>query len=224
MQKKERKTITTQESFSGQISFRGEPVPYKSTLERDFLIYQSFRKDVIDIVAKPIEIPFRKNGRTYYYTPDFFVQIKMHRGITGYDDRSFLVVVKPQEEWKKHWREWSIQWKAAMQWCKEQDFRFVIYDEGRIRHLAFENVQFLERYKNHEVDERVVAAILQQIELMGNTTIEYLLERFFKGYIYRPRGHQIIWHLMVRRKIGFDVWGDIKNEATEVWHEHTDFN
>ncbi|EOR02346.1 heteromeric transposase endonuclease subunit TnsA [Acinetobacter sp. ANC 3926] len=221
MLKQERKINPTWRSVSGQISFRGEAVPYESTLERDFLVYQSFRKDVIDIVAQPIVIPFRKNGRTYHYTPDFFVQVKMHRGISGYDDRSMLVEVKPQEEWKKHWRDWSIKWKAAMQWCKERDFRFAIYDEGRIRHLALENIQFLARYKNLAVDEREVAAILQQIELMGNTTVEYLLERFFKGYIYRPRGHQIIWHLMARQKIGFDVWSDIKNEATEVWHEPT---
>ena len=78
--KQVRKIKPTRRSISGHIAFKGNPIAFESSLERDFIIYQSFRNDVIDIVPQPISIPFSKNGRTYHYTPDFFVQMKADTG------------------------------------------------------------------------------------------------------------------------------------------------
>lgn len=200
-------------SITGFVSYRGEPLAYESTLERDFLIYHTFRQDVLDITPQPISIPFKKGGKTYQYTPDYFVQFK-HDGVIP----SLMVEVKYKDDWKAHWREWSDKWKAAMQFCKENGFRFAIYDEDRIRHQALENVNFLSGYKNLSVNRREIKAILQQIELRGHTTVEVLLELFFKGDLLRPQGKRVLWHLMSQNLIGFDIWEDIKSEKLEVWH------
>jgi hypothetical protein len=32
-----------------------------------------------------------------------------------------IVEVKPLSEWKENWRDWSDKWKAAIQYCREQD-------------------------------------------------------------------------------------------------------
>ena len=45
----------TRRSVSGQICFEGSYIPFESTLERDFLIFHTFRKDVIDLVAQPFQ-------------------------------------------------------------------------------------------------------------------------------------------------------------------------
>ena len=206
-------------SVTGFISYHGEPLAYESTLERDFLLYHAFLPNVLDIVPQPISIPFTKNGRTYEYTPDFFVQIKNDnpgRELCG--AKSMLVEVKPKEEWQANWRDWSDKWKAAIAYCEEHGFRFSIYDEDRIRHYGLDNVNFLSTYKNIRVERAEVKAVLDQIWMRGHTTVEVLLELFFKGDIYRPRGKQLLWHLMANKMIGFDLWEDVRSEKLGVWH------
>lgn len=207
----------TRRSVSGVYTHNGLSIPYESTLERDFVIFQTFRSNVLDVVAQPISIPFQKNSRKFNYTPDYFVHLD-----DGYHYRqelvkSLIVEVKPRSEWKKHWRDWSDKWKAAISYCKENNFSFKIYDESRIRHIGLENVNYVLRFRRIVCDESDIQLILNQVEMMGNTTIEYLLEKFFKGSIYRPQGKRVILHLLGTKRLGFDVWSEL-NEKTEVWH------
>lgn len=208
-----RKIPTNQKSVSGYVSYRGEPIAFESTLGRDFLIYQSFRDNVIDIMPQPISIPFKKNGRTCNYTPDYFVQVKLDCG------KSLLVDIKPKKEWQENWREHSNKWRSAIAFCKEQCFRFSIYDEDRIYHYAFDNLRFLSMYKNIAVSEDEVKAIIEDIRLRGFTTVEYILERYFKSELYRQHGRRLMWYLMINKLIKFDIWSDVRSEKLEVWFD-----
>ena len=211
--KQVRRIKPTRRSVSGHFNFKGSSIAYESSLERDFITYHAFRNDVINIVSQPISIPFTKNGRSYNYTPDFFVQLKPDAG------KSMIVEVKPKKEWQENWRDWSDKWKAAIVFCREQDFKFVICDEDRIRHLALDNINFLMRYKNTGFIEEEVMVVLKDVELRGCTTVEYILERYFKSHHYQQQGKQLIWHLMANNKVGFNIWGDIRDEKLEIWHE-----
>ena len=91
-------------------------------------------------MAQPISIPFIKNGIEYEYTPDFFVQFYTGGDYECYETKPMIVEVKPLSEWKENWRDWSDKWKAAIQYCREQDFRFKIYDENRIRNKALKSI------------------------------------------------------------------------------------
>lgn len=209
--KQVRKITKSYRSIVGQISYRGYPLPFESALERDFLVYHSFANSVLDITPQPISIPFKKNGRKYHYTPDYFVQLKGNQP-------SMLVEVKPREEWQKNWREWSAKWKAAMGYCREHGFVFHIYDEQRIRHLAFENVCFLQKYQNLNIDMKTVLTILKQIELMECTTVDYILNLWFDG-AYRQQGRLIMWYLMANKLVGFDLWDEnLTTDNAEIWH------
>ena len=211
--KQVRKIGPTRRSISGHVAFKGDSIAFESSLERDFIIYQSFRNDVIDIVSQPITIPFVKNGRNYKYTPDFFVQLEPVAG------KSLIVEVKPKTEWQTNWRDWSDKWKAAIKFCSERGFKFVIYDEDRIHHLALENINFLMRYRHTTVVSEEVKAVLQDIELSGSTTVEHLLERYFKSHLYHNKGKHLLWYLMANKMIGFNIWDDIRSEKLEIWHE-----
>lgn len=212
--KQVRKIKPTRRSISGNVSFKGTPIAFESSLERDFIIYHSFKNDVIDIVPQPIAIPFKKNGRNYEYTPDFFVQMAPDTG------KSLIVEVKPKKEWQENWRDWSDKWKATIVFCREQDFKFAIYDEDRIHHLALDNINFLMRYKNTSVVPEELRAILKDIEQRGCTTVEYILERYFKSHLYRQQGKHLIWYLMANKMIGFNIWSDIRSEELEIWYEY----
>lgn len=210
--KQVRKIKPTRRSISGHVSFKGQPIAFESSLERDFLIYHCFKEEVLDIVPQPICIPFKKNGRTYPYTPDFFVQRKDGSG------KSLIVEVKPKDEWQKNWREWSDKWKATIRYCKEHEFKFAIYDEDRIRHKALENINFIMRYKNIAVIQEEVDAVLFDISNRGNTRVDYILERYFKSALFRDEGKRLLWYLMANKVIGFNEWDDVRSEQLEVWY------
>lgn len=211
--KQVRKIPPVRRSISGHISYRGSPIAFESTLERDFLIYQSFRDDVLDIISQPASILFKKNGRTYRYTPDYFVQVKSDYG------RSLIVEVKPKSEWQNNWRDWSDKWKSAIAFCKEHNFKFSVMDEDRIRHDALANINFLLMYKNVAVAEEEVEAIIKDIKQRKSTTVSCILERYFKSDLYRQHGRRLMWHLMINKKIKFDIWSDVRSDDLEVWYE-----
>ncbi len=121
---KRRKIKPTRHSVSGFLSYQQKPVPYESMLERNFVLYQIYQEQVVEIISQPITLPFKLEGRSYVYTPDYLVKYANKKPI--------LVEVKPKIKWKKHWKEWKIKWKAAIKYCKQEGMTFHIWDESRI--------------------------------------------------------------------------------------------
>ena len=69
-------------------------------------MFQTFRTNVLEVIAQPVVIPFKKNGRAYKYTPGYY-----HDDGAEYRQeliKHLIVEVKPESEWKrKNWRDWS---------------------------------------------------------------------------------------------------------------------
>lgn len=212
--KQVRKIKPTRMSVSGRVPYKGNSVPYESTLERDLIIVHAFREDVKDIVAQPITIPFVKNGITYKYTPDFFIKF-----IEDFDKPNMIIEVKPYDLWQENWRDWSDKWKTMQRYCKDNGYIFHIYDESRIRNLALNNINLLMKFKNFAIEEEDQKAVLKQVRLMGTTTIDYLLTRFYTGSLLRNHGLRVIYHLLATKQLKFDLFIKI-NDLTEVWVDY----
>ena len=212
--KQVRKIKPTRMSVSGRVPYEGNSVPYESTLERDLIIVHAFREDVEDIVAQPITIPFVKNGITYKYTPDFFIKF-----IEDFDKPNMIIEVKPYDLWQENWRDWSDKWKTMQRYCKDNGYIFHIYDESRIRNLALNNINLLMKFKNFAIEEEDQKAVLKQVRLMGTTTIDYLLTRFYTGSLLRNHGLRVIYHLLATKQLKFDLFIKI-NDLTEVWVDY----
>lgn len=217
-----RKIKPTRRSMSGVVSFRGKkPIPYESTLERDFLLRTSFFLDVLDIVPQPVFIPFvARNGRQYTYTPDYLVWFRGGSAPYSLYPKPMLIEVKPEKEWRRHWRKWLPKWKAAHAYAREQGWVFHIYDESRIRgDQAMDNILFLERYKQKgwiypEEDNQL---ILKTVEEMGCAPVHYILTKWYSGNEWRrAEGLGNIWHLIATRRLDCDIHRPL-NEDTEVW-------
>ena len=212
-----RRIQPTRRSVSGVHAFRGETaVPYESTLERDLLIRLEFQRDVLDVVAQPVEIPFSmSNGRFFTYTPDFLVYFRL--GDRSYLDypRPLLIEVKPRSEWRAHWRDWLPKWKAAYRLAREKGWIFHVFDESRIRDVRLENIRFLERYERMQFPPEEGRQVFQTLGGMGGATVDYLLARHFTGP-WRAEGLALIWHLLATRQIDCDIARPL-NHATEVW-------
>ena len=97
--------------MSGIHSFRGERgIPFESTLERDFLIRTGFRLDVSEIIAQPIQIPFRTStGGDVTYTPDFLVIYRPEDPAHPEHRKPNLVEVKPERDWRRHRERWAVR-------------------------------------------------------------------------------------------------------------------
>lgn len=212
-----RKIKPTRRSVSGIYAFRGETaIPFESTLERDFLIRKEFCLAVLDIIPQPVQIPFvAANGQAYTYTPDFLVYYRLGNIEYGDYPKPVLVEVKPQAEWKKHWREWLPKWKAAYRYAKEQGWEFHIHDESRIRDQALGNIRFLERYKRMQFPVEESRWVIENVRQMGCTPFHYILARHFMG-IYKADGIAHIWHLLATRQLDCDITRPM-NDFTELW-------
>lgn len=212
--KQVRKIKPTRMSVSGRYPYKSDSIPYESTLERDLIIVHAFREDVKDIVAQPITIPFVKNGITYKYTPDFFIEF-----IKDADRPNMIIEVKPSDLWRENWRDWSDKWKAMQRYCKDNGYVFRIYDESRIRNTALDNINSLNAFKNYAIEKEDKEAVLEQVKLMGTTTIDYLLTRFYTGTLLRNHGLRVIYHLLATKKLKFYLFLKI-NDLTEVWVDY----
>jgi hypothetical protein len=215
-----RKIKPTRRSVSGVFAFRKqESIPFESTLERDFLIRTEFSTSVMKIVPQPVCLPFvGANGRTYTYTPDFLVYYYLGDRIYEHYPKPRLIEVKPESEWRKHWREWLPKWKAARRYAQEQGWVFHIRDESRIRDEAFENICFLERYKTMEFCNVETKEVLETVEAMSLVTLDLLLARHFMGN-FRAEGVCHLWHLLATRQLDCDISRPL-NAFTEVWIPH----
>lgn len=212
-----RKIGPTRRSVSGVYVFRGEtPIPFESTLERDFLIRQEFSLHVLDIIPQPCQVPFvGANGQTYTYTPDFLVYYRL--GNRHYDNypKPLLAEVKPREAWRKHWREWRPKWRAAYRYAMEQGWTFRVKDESRIRDQSLANIQFLARYKRMQFAVEESRSVVESVRGMGSAPFHYLLARHFMG-LYRAEGIAHLWHLLAMRQLDCDISRPL-NDFTEFW-------
>ncbi|MFC5429477.1 heteromeric transposase endonuclease subunit TnsA [Paraburkholderia denitrificans] len=207
----------TRRSVSGVYMFRREtPIPFESTLERDFLIRAEFMLDILDVTPQPVRIPFTDaQGRPNIYTPDYLVHYRL--GDRSYDDypRPLLVEVKPAEAWQTNWRIWASKWKIARQFARAQGWQFQIQDESRIRDQTFQNIRFLERFQRMHFASEESQWIVGNLRQMGSTTFHYLLARHFMG-AYRANGVAHIWHLLANRRIDCDMSRPLCDQ-TELW-------
>lgn len=204
-------------SVTGFFSWRGEQsIQFESTLERDFLIRQEFSLAVAQVISQPCTVPFTTTtGRSSHYTPDFLVLYKADSAPLGFQRRPLLVEIKPEAEWRQHWRSWMPKWKAARRYAASQGWSFRIMDESRIRTQALTNIQFLRRYRDHVYPPQESDWIVNSVQELGSATFDYLLAKHFQG-LYAAEGVAHLWSLLASRRLDCDICLPLGGE-TELW-------
>lgn len=212
-----RKIAPTRRSVSGIHMFRGATaIPYESRLERDFLLRKEFSLAVSEVIPQPVQIPFTApNGQTFTYTPDFLVHYRLADYPVGQGPQPLLVEVKPEKEWRKHWRSWLPKWKAAYRYARGEGMVFHVFDESRIRDQTLENIQFLKRYKRMQFPPEESRSVLETVAEMGMATLDDILVRHFMG-IYRAEGIAHVWHLLATRQLDCEIAHPL-TPSTEFW-------
>ena len=164
---------------------------------------------LIDYIAQPIKIPFLLKGRNYQYTPDFLVMFEQ-----GYPTRGMLVEVKPESEWRNHWRSWLPKWKAAYRWAVERDFLFHIYDESRIRGQRLANIKTLSRFLDKQSDD-ALAGLIADFVGDGMVSMGDILSHFSTF----PACGSEVYRMLANRGLFFDLEGPLSAD-TLIWRKN----
>jgi hypothetical protein len=121
-------------------------VIYRSLWERRFMIYCDTNSSILRWSSEEIVIPYKApiERKTRRYYPDFYIEVKRSDGKKD----NIVVEVKPKKQTqapkvqktktKRYLREvktWGInsaKWKAAVKYCKQRNWRFLILTEDQL--------------------------------------------------------------------------------------------
>jgi len=129
--------------------YKGNPtnIVYRSSWEKKFMNWCDLTESVSEWQSEEFFIPYRSpiDGRVHRYFPDFFVKYKDSHG----KRRVLVIEVKPKKETKmpttnpkrrtKSWaysvRTYAVnqaKWKAAKEFCKDNNYEFKIMTEHEL--------------------------------------------------------------------------------------------
>jgi hypothetical protein len=132
--------------------YKGNPsnIIYRSRWELKLMMKLDEHPDVLEWSSEEIVIPYRSpiDGRMHRYFPDFFVKQRNRDGIV----ECLLIEVKPYAQTQKPtlmetrnskptkryinevmtWGINSAKWKAAEEYCKDRQWKFVIMSEKEL--------------------------------------------------------------------------------------------
>lgn len=128
--------------------YKGNPsnIIYRSSWELRLMNYLDNHPDVIQWQSEEFFIPYKSpiDGKWHRYFPDFLVKKKTKDGLV----ETVLIEVKPEAQTKppkrqekitrkyltevKNWGTNEAKWKAALEYCKDRNWKFQIITEKEL--------------------------------------------------------------------------------------------
>ena len=124
--------------------------------------------------------------------------------------------MKPQVEWRRHWRVWRRKWRAAIGFAKRRGWTFHIRDESRIRDEALQNIVRLTRYKKMQFAEDETLRVLNIIAAMPRPTRRLLTDANPAGRAGPAADAAHLLHLLATRCLDCDISRPLDGH-TELW-------
>lgn len=195
----------------------GTQVPFRSLLERDFLLRRTLSSIVQEIVAQPVQIPFTgRDGEQSVYTPEFLVHYRSETYSWAHGPRPMLVSVTSQDVLRDQWPLLKPKFKAARRYAKAQGWDFNIHDEDRICDCVLDNTSFLARYRSMAFDSADSAWMCEFLRLRGEISVDHLVASLFASFTGRATGIAQLWHLVATGEIQCDLEWPLCN-TSRVW-------
>jgi len=185
---------------------------FESTLERDFLMLLEFDKDVERFEVQPIKLEWTNElGKTRSYTPDVLVYYcKGKQHIT-------LFEVKYRDDIKKNWCVLKPKFKAAIRFCKENNWKFKLITEVEIRSTYLESVKFLLPFvRQGASNENDMMILDDKIIELGATSPKELLVSIYNDEWNQAALLPTLWYLIGTRQIQIDLASKI-TMTSKIW-------
>lgn len=175
---------------------------HESALERDFVTLTSFLDADTAIIAQPITLSFRHDGRTRRYTPDFLVR-RSHA--------SELVEVKYQADLDANSQRLQPAFDAARAWADGNRAVFRIATEHDIRGPLLMNARRLLPLRGLPVDREIAIRVLTAIGSLPTPTFGRVLAALKTN---RSTTLATLWRLIARGELRADLAAPISLHTT----------
>ena len=215
-----RKIKPTRRSVSGYFSFRGkEPIPYESTLERDFVMKMDYDRSVKHVVSQPARLFYiDANGIERRYTPDYLVYF------TNPMRKPLLVEVKEKQELERDFYKLRYKFSAAFGLAKQNGWTFKIYDERRIRNALLDNLQLLRSFASRKVNTAIVNEVKNDLASMPlPISVQRFTHRFNSERGAPGIRKNDIWRLALDHLLELDLSAPLSEETAIVGVNHGSF-
>lgn len=127
--------------------YKGDPteIVYRSGWELKFMRYLDAHPDILEWKSEEHIIPYRSplDGKVHRYFPDFWLKKRTRDGkveINLVEIKPFYQTIPPVRGKKKEKqfisevRDWGVnsaKWKAAIEFCAQRNWKFIILTEKR---------------------------------------------------------------------------------------------
>lgn len=180
-------------------------ISYESLLERDFYLLLEFNDNVIAYEEQPLTLQYKRNNKTYKYTPDALVQYKD-------DTLPTLYEIKMSTQIKDGKIFFKEKLNQIEDYVRNNDMDFKVFTELDIDSQYLENIMFLYRYRDLNNSE-FFSKINSYLNSHTNITVQELLNKLdtnkFKQAEYLP----YIWSLIFKKKLLTDMNKKITNSS-----------
>ena len=187
---------------------------FESTLERDFLMLLEFDKTVDSFEVQPIKLEWlNESEKLRSYTPDVLVYYKKGK------QPPTLFEVKYRSDIEKNWQVLKPKFKAAIRFCKENNWKFKLITEVEIRTTYLSSVKFLLPFLHQGAANENDMMILDDklVELKVSTPKELIAS------IYSDEWNQAsllptLWYLIASKQIQIDLTSKM-TMSSKIWKE-----
>lgn len=189
---------------------------YESTLERDFFLRLEFDVSVVRYEEQPCQIDYQHptlGKRTY--VPDVHVEYSQDPARGG-PRPAEIVELKYRSELRERWADLRPRYKAAVRFCKERGWRFVIRTEVEVRTPYLTNIQFLRRFRDIPDDPDRENLLLNTLGQLRESNPQALLAAIFENRDNQATLVPYLWRLVANRNIGMD-WSQPLNMKSRIW-------
>lgn len=212
---RKRRMATKYRSLSGVIptTKNEELIWFESSLERDFALILEYKPDVYFYQDQPLTIEYFYNGKTRRYTPDFFVQFRDEEC-----KKPWLCEIKYKQELQDKFSEYKPRFKAAKAYCEEEGWEFKLFTEEFIRTPLLDNINFLSRYQDNDVDQACYRLVFHTISDLGITTPEEFMLAI-EGMEFNMKGRCLyaLWYAIKKEHISCDIVTEKISMNSEIW-------
>lgn len=181
----------------------GQIVMWESLLERDFMYWLEFDRNVISYEGQPLKARFVLGGEPHHYTPDFLAIRK---------NRKQIFEVKYEADAAKE--ENQIKFHAISHICRENGYEFKVVTEKTIRvEPKLDNIKFLFRFASVQPEIQDLIAVRRYFDAHSEANLGDLLSLFRQ----QDKQAQLVYALLYRGVLKFDLTEPITSASTVVY-------
>lgn len=189
-------------------------IGFESLLEKDYMMLLDFDPTVEKYVEQPVTIPVP--GRSRRYTPDLLVTFR--EDATGHRPPAQLIEVKTTADLTRKAEELQPKFAVAEKYAADRGWIFLTKTELDIRTQRLANLKFLRRYRNLSPTPEEEAGVLARLQVLGGTAeLQSLLDMLGATPEEQAQWTPVLWNLMVRNRILFNIDREPLSSNVEVW-------